>query len=238
MGYKETVVGGQPTQGLPQDFTNFLQNFINTGSFGSGTAGQQAGAATPVSDTQDIFGLLNSIISNPSADQSVQDLISKDIERGRNDLRARFGTSGGMGFGTPAAFAESLFQAEQVPRTTLALDELSRNRLASLMPFFQQAGALTQQGTPQAQATLQPDAFSTALNAITGLAGAATNIFSIPGIGGNVGVPNQPNIPNVTPGLTPPTIQQPPPGTIRTPGGPINYGFTPLPFNQYQQYYS
>lgn len=182
MGYKERTVGGGPAKGLAKDFTSFLQNFINSGSFGGGTAGQQAGAANPMGDAAGIFSLLNSIISNPQADQSVQTLINKDIERGTNALRARYGASGGMPFGTGAQVAEGIYQSEQAPRTALAMDQLAQSRLGALMPFFQFARDIAGLGIPQAQATLEPDAWMQGFNALMDVANTAANF--IPGGGG------------------------------------------------------
>lgn len=179
MGYNERTVGGGPAKQLGKDFTGFLGNLINTGSFGRGTAGQQAGAANPMGDTAGIFGLLNSIVSNPAADQAVQQLLSKQQERNVNDIRARFGASGGTAFGTPAAFAEGIYRAESTPQIAAAMDQLSQNRLASLMPFFNQAYGLSQLGIPQAQATLEPSGLLQGINIATDIAKTAANF--IPG---------------------------------------------------------
>lgn len=183
MGYQERTVGGGPATGLADNFVNFLNKAITTGSFGSGTAGQQFNAENPSGDAAGIFGLLNSLISNPQADKSVQDMISKDIVRGRDDLRARFGASGGMGYGTPAAVAEGVYQAEQAPRTAIAMDSMAQNRLASLMPLFGMINQLSSMGIPQAQATLEPSGWMQGLNIAMDLANTAANF--IPGGGGS-----------------------------------------------------
>lgn len=181
MGYRERTVGGGPAKGLAEDFTSFLRNFITSGSFGSGTAGQQFTAADPAGGAANIFGLLNSMISNPTADRSVQELISKDIERGRNDLRARFGAGGGMAFGSPAAFAEALYQSEQAPRTAMAMDQMAQSRIGTLMPFFQMLQNISSLGIPQAQATMEPKPWLQALN--LGMDVAGTVLPFVPGIG-------------------------------------------------------
>lgn len=182
MGYKERTVGGGPTRGLAEDFTNFLSTIINTGSFGSGTAGQHAGAANPAKDTTGIMGLLDSIVSNPQADASVQELIGKETERGQNALRSRFGSSGGMSFGTPAAFAEAMYQAEQAPRTAMAMDQMAQNRIGTIMPFFQMIHQMAGKGIPQAETVMQPDAWTTGFNVGMDILNTAANF--IPGAPG------------------------------------------------------
>jgi hypothetical protein len=182
MGYEAKTIGGGPATGLAQNFTDFLNQMITSGSFGGGTAGQQFGKANPGGDAQNIFGLLNSLISNPSADASVQELISKDITRGRDDLRARFGASGGMGFGTPAAFAEGLYQAEQAPRTAMAMDQMAQGRLGALMPLFQMIQNISAMGIPQAQTVMQPKGWMQGVNLAMDVANTAANF--IPGGGG------------------------------------------------------
>lgn len=222
MGYEEKTVGGGSAKGLGEDFTRFLSELINTGSFGGGTAGQQFNAEDPANDTQGIFGLLNSIISNPQADQSVQQLISKDITRGRNDLRARFGASGGMGFGTPAAVAEGVYQAEQAPRTAVALDEMSRARLASLMPLFGITRDIAGRGITQAQAALQPNGWLQGINLAMDVANTAANF--IPGGGGGE------------------TNSRGPVDTETANRAPMGSGmafrFNPIPTTSTQQYYT
>jgi len=222
MGYKERTIGGGPATGLAEDFTGFLKNLINTGSFGGGTAGQQAGAANPMGDTQGIMGLLNSIVSNPQADQSVQQLISKDIERGRNDLRARFGAGGGMAYGTPAAFAEGLYQAEQAPRTAIAMDQMAQQRVASLMPFFQMIQNISSMGIPQAQSTLQPSGGMQAFNILMDIANTAAN-FMPQGPGGG-----QTNSRGPTP-ATSNSLTQPRPNIRPESINPITPTFIPTP---------
>lgn len=182
MGYQEKTIGGGPATGLANDFTAFLKNMITTGSFGGGTAGQHAGAANPMGDAAGIFGLLNSIISNPQADQGVQSLINKDIERGRNDLRARFGSSGGMAFGSPAGMVEAVYQAEQAPRTAMAMDQMAQARLAALMPLFGMTRDISAMGIPQAQTVMEPKGWMQGLNLLLDVANTAANF--IPGGGG------------------------------------------------------
>lgn len=231
MGYKESTVGGGPAKGLGEDWTKFLQQFITSGSFGGGTSGEHFNAADPGGDAAGIFGLLNSIISNPQADQGVQTLINKDIERGRNDLRARYGAGGGMGFGTPAAFAESLYQAEQAPRTAMAMDQMAQNRLGALMPLFGFANQISSLGIPQAQSVMEPKGWMQGFNLLMDVANTAANFVPFGGGG-------ETNTRMPTPQLANPSVQYPQPGGgmggiipgPRTATGMTN--FTPLPTQQ------
>lgn len=189
MSYKERTVGGGPAKQLGQDWTKFLSQFINSGSFGGSTASQQTNAADPAGSAQNIFSLLNSIISNPQADKSVQDLISRDTERGRNALQESFG--GGTSTGSPAAFAQALYESEQAPRQAVAMDEMARNRLASLLPLFGFANQTASQGIPQAQSTLEPPPWLQAVNTGLDIAGTVAPFFgpagAAVGAGANIG---------------------------------------------------
>lgn len=186
MSYKERTVGGGPAKQLGQDWTNLLSQFITSGSFGGSTASQQFGGADPGGSAQNVFSLLNSIISNPAADKSVQDLIARDTERGRNALRESFG--GGTSMGSPAAFAQALFESEQAPRTAVAMDEMAKGRLGALLPLFGFANQTAGLGIPQAQSTLEPPAWLQAVNTGLDVAGTVAPFFTggipIPGLGG------------------------------------------------------
>lgn len=233
MGYNERTVGGGPARGLAKDFTGFLQDFITTGSFGGGTAGQQAGVANPMSDAANVFGLLNSIINNPQADQAVQDQISKTQDRNVNQIRARFGTSGGSAFGSPAAFAENQYRAEATPQVAMAMDQMAQNRLASLMPFFTQAMGISGMGIPQTQTTMQPNGWMQGLNLATQLGGIGAN-FLMPGSGALIGAAGNAltNMTPPTPGVTP--IGMPTTPAVRNPATSILR--PPQPYN-FQQLY-
>lgn len=186
MGYNERTVGGGAAKGLGKDFTSFLQNFINTGSFGAGTSGQQGVAADPMADTQGIFGLLNSLVSNPTADKAVQGQLEKDQGRNVNQIRSRFGAGGGTAFGSPGAFAENQYRAESTPEIAKTMDEMGQNRLAALMPLFQQAFGLAGKGIPQAETMMEPDALMQGLNIGSQVASIGANLFA-PGAGALVG---------------------------------------------------
>jgi len=231
MGYKERTVGGGPAKGLANDFVSFLQNFITSGKFGGAetrggiggsSATSQFNAENPMADSAGIFGLLNSIISNPQADKSVQDLISKDVERGRNDLRARFGASGGMAYGSPAAFAESLYQAEQTPRTALALDQMAQSRIGALMPFFQMLMNTSSLGIPQAQTTMEPSKWMQGFNMLLDTANTVANF--IPFAGGGETNARAASMPVPKPAMVQQSINNPMP-YVR----PENLRFIPTP---------
>lgn len=190
MGYEEKKVGGGPATGLANDFTSFLQSFMNTGRFpdsrggvGAASAGAQFNNADPMGTSSGLFNLLNSIVSNPQADAGTRELINKDIERGRNDLRARFGAQGGMAFGTPAAVAEGVYQAEQAPRTAIAMNDMAMQRVQALMPFFQMIHSLSGLGIPQAETTLQPNKWMQGFNTIMDVANTVSNFIPFAGGG-------------------------------------------------------
>lgn len=230
MGYNERTIGGGSATGLADSFTAALKGFIDTGSFGGGTAGQQTGAANPMGDAAGIFGLMNSIINNPQADASVQEMLTRDINRGRDDIRARFGASGGMGFGTPAAVAEGMYQAESAPRIAMAMDEMATNRLGALLPIFNMAAQMAALGTPQAQTVMQPSGWMQGLNIAMDLANTAANF--IPGGGASKVTDSGSNMMSAPRSVTP-----------INPGSQLNMldewarTFRPLPVNPGQQYF-
>lgn len=225
MGYKERTTGGGPARGLGEDFTGFLQNFINSGSFGTATTGQQANAANPMGSTAGIFGLLNSLVSNPATDKAVQETIRKQGERDVNSLRSRFGTSGGTAFGSPAAFAENQYRAEAAPREALAMNELAMSRLQSLMPFFGMAEGVAHKGISQAETNLEPPGWMQALNTGIDIFSAAAP-FLFPGGGTAAGLAGGAARP---PGVQT-TINRPINPAVRTPQTRLG-GYKPdLPF--------
>lgn len=189
MNHKYQEYGGGPAVGLAENFTNFLNRIITTGSFGGTTAAQQANAANPIGSTQDVFGFLNSIIQGPDAGliTTINDMISKETDRSANALRARFGAQGGMAFGTPAAFAEGVLRAEAAPRAALAVDEINRANKAlgiqALMPLFQMASGLSQAGIAPRQGTLQPPGWLQGVNLLLDVANTAANFIPFGGGG-------------------------------------------------------
>lgn len=146
MGMKYKQVGGGPATGLAQDWTNFLEQGLNTGTFGPGfAAGSSAMGAT-----QGIGGFLNDILSGGAGKLggSLQQILQTQQTSDINSLRSRFGAGGGTAFGTPAAYAESTYRAQAAPQITSAIGNL---QLQTLLPLLGQIGGLAQRGIPQAE---------------------------------------------------------------------------------------
>lgn len=146
MGMKYKQVGGGPATGLAQDYTNFLEQGLNTGTFGPGFAagGSAMGA------TQGIGGFLNDILSGGAGKLggSLQQILQTQQTNDVNSIRSRFGAGGGTAFGTPAAYAESTYRAQAAPQIASAIGNL---QLQTLLPLLGQIGGLAQRGIPQAE---------------------------------------------------------------------------------------
>lgn len=150
MGLDTKTVGGGPATGLASDFVKFLQQGLNTGSFGTGDAR---------SSDFGIGSVLNNLFSagGGAVGGSIADQINKDTERQAAALRARFGASGGTAFGTGAQFAEGLLRSETAPKITTAIGQL---QLQGLSPILQSLFGLSERGIPQAENITTPSTFS------------------------------------------------------------------------------
>lgn len=172
MGSKVSTIGGGSATGLGNNFVQWLQNGLNTGSFGGGgPAG--SGAMT---QTQGMAGVLNDILSGGAGKLggALQDTINRTNTQNINDLRARYGAFGGTGFGTPAAFAESNYRAAEPAQTTTAIGNL---QLSALQPLLSSIYGLSQKGIPQAESVIQPSGFSQALQGLGSIAGPLSSLF-------------------------------------------------------------
>lgn len=161
MGMKYSTQGGGAATGLGNDFATFLQQGLNTGSFGGASAAGQAGAANPAGSTQGIAGVLNDILSGGAGKLggSMAQMMQTQQQNDVNGIRARFGASGGTAFGTPGQYAESTYRAQAAPQITSAIGNMQMSALAQLFP---QIGALAQKGIPQAEVTAQQNPWVTA----------------------------------------------------------------------------
>lgn len=192
MGHSTKDVGGGPAVGLGQDFISVLQKLLNSG--GLGTAGSPDGPGS----TGGIYGVLQDILS-PGAGNvggAFKDIFSKESDRAVAGLRSRFGTSGGTAFGSPAAYAESLYRSEVGPKLTAGIGNLQLQAIASLIPSL---AGLASKGISQRQTVQQSNPITDALGVIAPIAGAAFGpggllagaAFSRGiGGGGSVGDPN------------------------------------------------
>jgi hypothetical protein len=201
MGTQTKEVGGGPATGLANDFVKFLQSGLNSGTFGGLSGATGAMNANPFGSTNGIAGVLNDILSGGAGKLggSLQELIGKQETRDVNDLRARFGASGGTAFGTPAAYAESLLRSETAPKLTQAVGGLQLQTLSQLLPLL---AGLSQRGISQRETVQQPsplaNAFSIAAPVIGAFAGgpaggALGSLFG--GMFGGGGMPSGP-VPN------------------------------------------
>ena len=170
MGLQEKTVGGGAATGLANDFVKFLQNGLNTGTFGTGDANSM---------DHGIGSVLNNLFSagGGAVGGSLADQISKETDRNAAALRARFGVNGGTSFGTGAQFAEGLLRSESAPKITSAIGNL---QLSALSPILQTIFGLSQKGLPQAETIDTPSTFSQIAQGI----GAVAPIIAAPFTGG------------------------------------------------------
>lgn len=166
MGAKSRTVGGGAATGLGNDFVNFLQQGLNTGTFGPGFAA----GGNAMGSTQGIAGFLNDVLSGGAGvlGGSLQKMLQTQQTNDVNSLRARFGSGGGTAFGTPAAYAESSYRSQAAPQIATAIGGLQSNILSQLLPQY---GALAARGIPQAENVMQPSPFMQFASVAAPLAG-------------------------------------------------------------------
>lgn len=166
--YKEA--GGGPATGLANDFISFLQQGLNTGSFGGASSMQRFGGADPMGATGGIAGILNDLLS--SGGGKIGGALSQQIKSSTEDnvgaLRARFGASGGTAFGTPAAYAEGVLRSQQAPQLVSAIGGL---QMQALSPILQLLGGLSQKGIAQREGYLQPSKFASTVGTLAPIVG-------------------------------------------------------------------
>lgn len=163
MAPKPKTVGGGHATGLANDFFDFLQRGLNTGTFGTG------GVGNPINQTTGIAGILNQLLANGAGSfgGALGDMISRQNTNNVADLRARYGSGGGLGYGTPAAQAEASYDAQHAADTGVAVGQLQLQALQSLFPLYQQGASI---GTPQASTVMQQNPWAAALGTITPIA--------------------------------------------------------------------
>lgn len=182
MAPKTGVVGGGPSTGLAKDFTSWLDNVLNTGGKTAPAksnlvppAGQAAGA-DPVGQTQGISGVISDLLSGGGGNigGSLAKLIQMHQTQDIGDLRARFGASGGVAFGTPAAYAESAYRAKAAPEAATAIGSL---QLSAIMPLLNMITQLSGKGIPQAENLVTPNPWLSGIEALSGGAQGAGAIL-------------------------------------------------------------
>lgn len=203
-GTKTREVGGGPAVGLANDLVSLLQGSLFGNFGGQPTAGQRFNQANPVGSTGGIANILQNILGEGAGTLggSLSEMISRESNRNIADLRARFGAGGGAAFGTPAAFAESMFRAEAAPRTALGIGNL---QLQALLPLLQLSGGLAGRGITQRQTVSEPSGFSSFLGTLAPILGAVAGGPIGAAIGGafSSGIPRAPD----TSGFNPDILQ-------------------------------
>jgi hypothetical protein len=171
MGTQTKEVGGGPATGLANDFVSFLQNGLNSGTFGGLGAATGFAQANPMQSTQGIAGILNDILSGGAGQLggSMQQMISQQGERDVNAMRARFGQGGGTAFGTPGQYGEAMLRSETAPKLTQAIGGL---QLQALQPLMQMMYGLSGKGISQRETIQQPSAIADALSIASPIAGS------------------------------------------------------------------
>lgn len=169
MGMKYKEVGGGSATGLADNFVQFLQQGLQTGSFGAGTASGQANAANPVGSTNGIAGVLNDILSGGAGNLggSLAKMLQTQQANDVSGIRSRFGVGGGTAFGTPGQYAEATYRAQAAPQIATAVGGLQMNALSQLLPII---ANLSGKGIAQREGTFQENPWMTA--AKLGLQGA------------------------------------------------------------------
>lgn len=166
MGAKSEAIGGGPAVGLADNYVNVLQSLLNGGGIGT------AGSPDAIGTTNDIAGVLRSILAGEKGGpgSAIVQMLSKQQTRDTNAIRSRFGANGGAAFGTPAAYAESLYRAEAAPQITSAITDL---QLKAFLPLLNQIGGLSQLGIPQRQMIQKRSGFAQALGTLAQIGGSA-----------------------------------------------------------------
>lgn len=144
MKYK--TVGGGAATGLGNDFASFLQQGLNTGTFG---AGSPAGYGAPA-QAGGIAGFLNDVLSGGAGKLggSLAKILQTQQTSDVANLRSRFGVGGGTTFGTPGAYAESTYRSQAAPQIATAIGGLQSNVLQQLLSSLNNIGG---RGIPQAE---------------------------------------------------------------------------------------
>ena len=177
MNPKTREVGGGPATGLAGDLVKAFRELLAGNFGGQPSAGQRFDQANPVGSTDNaFFGAITDILSpgGGRAGAGLTETINRQSARDIGALRARFGASGGQAFGTPAAFAESLFRDEAAPRAATAV---SQAQLSALLPILELMAQLSGRGLSQRATTIEPPSFLTFAEGAGGLATGAGDLL-------------------------------------------------------------
>lgn len=169
MNPKVRDVGGGSAVGLSDDLIKALRSVIGGNFGGQPGPGQRFDAANPTGSTYNFLSGLTDILSpgGGGTGAGLRDLITRRQTEDVADLRGRFGASGGMAFGTPAAYAESNYRARAAPEAAIATGKL---QLDALMPFLNLLTQLAGRGVSQRATSISPSDFTQIASGLGGLA--------------------------------------------------------------------
>jgi len=169
MNPKVKDVGGGSAVGLSDDLIAALRSVIGGNFGGQPGPGQRFDAANPVGSTYGFLSGLTDILSpgGGTTGGGIRDLIARKQTEDIGDLRGRFGASGGMAFGTPAAYAESNYRARAAPEAAIATGKL---QIETLLPFLNSLIQLAGRGTSQRTTSIGPSDFTQFTSGLGGLA--------------------------------------------------------------------
>jgi hypothetical protein len=224
MGAKYKEYGGGPATGLADNFIQFLSQGLNTGSFGAG----QAAGGDAMGQTQGIAGVLNDILSGGAGNLggSMAQLIRNDTTDQVNQMRARFGASGGTAYGTGAQYGEGVLRSKQAPALTTAVGNLQMGAIQNLMGIM---ASLAGKGIAQRQGTMEENPWVTGMKIAGGVAKTGAAIMAAPATGGA-------SLAAIPPGMEE-SLSGPLPSMQLTPNmaaqqiSSPNFGFTPTLFD-------
>ena len=191
--YKER--GGGSASGLADSMIAMLRGTLG-GGMGGGSGMAQTGDA--MNNMGGIGGVLSDILSGGAGriGGAYSDMINTDTTRQVDALRSRFGASGGMSMGTPAAYGEALLRSEQAPKLVQAIGGL---QMGAINPLMQIMAGLASKGIAQREGTMTPNPWMSGIAALAPAAGAilggpmgASIGSGLSGIfnGGNLQIPN------------------------------------------------
>lgn len=133
---------------------NQLQSQINnaTGSLGSGYAQGNLNTNNAQQAGTNFSSTLNP--QDSQYYQGVQSLLNQQLTAGRDDIRARFGASGGNSRGTAASYAEGQYNAAALPQLASALGQVRQSEVGNQLQAAN-LGLQGQLGNAQNQLTAQ-----------------------------------------------------------------------------------
>ena len=158
---KVQQVGGSGT-GLGTNFAQWLNQALMGGTFGGGAGGGNAAGG--------MNNILNDILS-PGAGKmggALGQLIQNQKQMDVSGIRGRFGASGGMSFGSPAAFGESNYLAKEAPSEATAIGGL---QMQALGPILQMLMGTANKDISQRQTIVSPSDFSSAMGILAPILG-------------------------------------------------------------------